>query len=134
MSIEGILTIVSIVFTGIVGYVLMAQIKSQKETINNLEQYIKTIDWKKVKEFYDEFLIPSEKLKAVKPHLNEKEELINYVRFVITPAIKLDVDINKFVENNLPSCKRYFQDLIDLNAQQRNSKQINTSHIQLPDS
>ncbi len=95
MSVESVLTITSIIFTGIVGYILRNQIKSQKETINNLEQYIKTTDWKKVKEFYEEFLMPSEKFKAVKPHLDEKQELINYVRFVIESGVRLDVDINK---------------------------------------
>ena len=130
--INSILTVISIFITGVVGFILKNQIESQKTQIGNLELYIKTIDWKKVKEFYEDFYLPSEKLKAVQPHLDEKQELINYVRWVVSQAIKLDVDINKFVESNLPHCREHFQDLIDLNVLQRNSETDYTVHFEIP--
>jgi gas vesicle protein len=64
----------------IVGFILRNQIKAQNEMIENYQEYIKTIDWKSVKEWYEKFEIPkiiSEIEKDVNKQFNDFEEEIN---------------------------------------------------------
>jgi len=116
---DNLISILSILTTVIVSIILNRQIKSQKTIITSLQDYIKATDWKEVKEFYDVFKVPAETSKAVKPHLDEKEEMIDYIRTVITNANRLNIDMTPTVVNSLSSCKHHFQDILSLNSQHK---------------
>ena len=124
-SIQLITTIISILTTAIVGGVLSKQIRSQKDTIKNLNDYINSTSWKDVKEYYEEFKIDKERQLAVHNAMKEfddwggkesiKEgyaELISYFYQVMKNLNDLHPGFAKDrILNSMPRNAKFFRDI-----------------------
>jgi hypothetical protein len=125
--------IISLIATIVVGFILSKQIKSQKEQLKNYEDYIKAIDWRIIKEQYEEFYIPTairkereENIKLIQEGLQEgfdkwaneskiPKQFIELARFVsITLKSVAEKDrsvVIKIIKSYLPNCESLFPEL-----------------------
>ncbi len=123
-----------------VGYILRQQIKSQKTLIenlngmiNNLTNYNNTLDWKKVKDWYESFEIPTQKEitrqevikeygKSTEEHekfIDDYNELLNYFYTVVKGMNELHPNFAKDrILTGLPNNAKYFRDIWQDDEQQ----------------
>ncbi len=121
-----IMVIIPTITTAIVGVILSRQIKSQQTIINNLNNYINTTDWKQVKEFYDDFKVPSVKEitrqqiideygKTPQEHeklIDDYNELLNYFHTVMKGLNEIHPNFAKDrILSGLPNNAKYFRDI-----------------------
>ncbi len=89
----GIPTLASIV----VGVILRKQINSQNELLANYKNYIETTDWKKIKEHYENYVIPQLEELYTRNNLNS-------IRDVVANSQKYEERIKKEFEELLSVC------------------------------
>lgn len=121
-----IIIIANIIANIIVTIILSRQIKSQKAIIKDLHDYIKTLSWREVKEFYDQYKIPSEKdiarFQLIKEYgrtpeehedlVNDYNELLNYFYTVMKGLNGIHPNFAKDkILMGLPRNAKYFRDI-----------------------
>ncbi|MBW7838193.1 MAG: hypothetical protein H3C36_00845 [Chitinophagaceae bacterium] len=120
--------------TAIVGVILKKQIKSQKDTISRLQNYIQTVSWEKVRDFYENIHIPAERLKTKqelfleygftpeenKKLINDYNELISYFHAVLSNTKKAfpNLHLKDKILTGLPKNAKYFRDIWEDDKQQ----------------
>lgn len=134
-----ITTLISIAATAIVGVILKNQIDSQKQTITDLNDYIKTTNWKEVQSYYDNFKLPAEKditrHSTIKEYGFTKEqydeqlkaynELVDYFYVVLKNFSTFDPNLKSKLENSIPMNAKYFRDIWQDDLQQTHDLENN---------
>lgn len=99
----------------IVGFILDRQVKSQKELIESQRDYINTTDWKKIKEYYEDFEIPSLLKKRDEIHSEfhkASDEMFKYLHAWLKNLESKEKGIAKrIVVKYMPTSELYFQDI-----------------------
>jgi hypothetical protein len=80
----------------IVGFILRRQIKSQSEIIEKYKAYIETIDWRKVKDHYEEFRIPQEVEKAKKEVIDQVEKQVRELTPMVDDLVDQHLEMTRF--------------------------------------